>query len=141
MKLSQSEIIQVLRKRAGMTQGTFGARAFNTSYESGRTKVKNIELGKQQPTIADIKQMARVLQVDPELLIPGTFSTTNTEHRNVESGGVFSKKTLERYPDLDKYIDILDKAITLNDEELIAYISGKISALFASTPVEDAMNM
>jgi hypothetical protein len=46
-----------------MNQGSFGAKAFNTSFDSGRTKVKNIELGKQKPTRQDLENMARVLDV------------------------------------------------------------------------------
>ena len=63
MNLSQAEIIQVLRRRTNLNQGDFGARAFKTSYESGRTKIKNIELGKQVPTAEDLRKMARVLDV------------------------------------------------------------------------------
>ncbi len=122
MKLSQSEIVQILRKRAGMNQGNFGAKAFNTSYESGRTKVKNIELGKQRPTIADIKQMARVLEIDPNVLISDSFLTVKTENLNKESWGLLSQKILSRYPDLEKHLAIVHKAIELDDEELIAYI-------------------
>ncbi len=70
MELTTPEIIQLLRRRAQMNQGDFGAKAFGTSYESGRTKIKNIELGKQVPTEMDLKKMARVLGVKPVELRP-----------------------------------------------------------------------
>ena len=71
MEMTQPEIIQVLRRRIGLNQGDFGARAFNTSFESGRTKVKRIELGKQIPTRNDLKKMAKIFGVGMEMLTPG----------------------------------------------------------------------
>ena len=43
MELKQPEIIQILRRRCNLNQGALGAAAFDTSFESGRTKIKNIE--------------------------------------------------------------------------------------------------
>ncbi len=60
MELTTPEIIQLLRRRSQMNQGDFGAKSFGASYESGRTKIKNIELGKQVPTETDLKKMAVV---------------------------------------------------------------------------------
>ena len=41
IELTQGEMIQILRKRAGRNQGQLGAEAFNTTPDSGRTKIKN----------------------------------------------------------------------------------------------------
>jgi transcriptional regulator with XRE-family HTH domain len=68
MELTLPEKIQLLRKRMGLNQGQFGAKAFNTSVETGRTKIKNIELGKQKPTADDLAQMSKVLEVSPSTL-------------------------------------------------------------------------
>ena len=68
MELTLPEKIQLLRKRLGLNQGQFGAQAFDTSVETGRTKIKNIELGKQQPTSDELAQMAKVLEVSTSML-------------------------------------------------------------------------
>lgn len=68
MELTLPEKIQLLRKRLGLNQGQFGAQAFDTSVETGRTKIKNIELGKQQPTSDELAQMAKVLEVSTSTL-------------------------------------------------------------------------
>ena len=67
MNLTLPEKIQLLRKRMGLNQGQFGAKAFNMSVETGRTKIKNIELGKQKPTSEDLVQMAEALQ--PQVIL------------------------------------------------------------------------
>ena len=46
-----------------MNQGTLGATAFDTSFESGRTKIKNIELGRQKATQRDIENLVRALNL------------------------------------------------------------------------------
>ncbi|MGD9097312.1 MAG: helix-turn-helix transcriptional regulator, partial [Desulfobacterales bacterium] len=71
MELKQPEIIQILRRRCNLNQGALGAAAFDTSYESGRTKIKNIELGRQAPTPDDLEKMAVVLGVPVSELDPG----------------------------------------------------------------------
>ena len=70
MELMQPEIIQILRRRCNMNQGALGAAAFDTSLESGRTKIKNIELGRQIPTPSDLEKMAGVLGVPVAALDP-----------------------------------------------------------------------
>jgi len=74
MELTLSEKIQLLRKRLGLNQGQFGAKAFNTSVETGRTKVKNIELGKQKPTPEDLTQNVKGAGCAPILVPPGSIS-------------------------------------------------------------------
>jgi transcriptional regulator with XRE-family HTH domain len=134
MKLTQPEIIQVLRKRSQMNQGEFGSRAFNTSYESGRTKVKNIELGKQKPTAEDITNMARVLKIDPTNLLPETESDTSP------NGFTVTDATLALLPGLGDYLEMLDKAAQIGDEELINYICKRLSEMFNQTAFKKAMN-
>jgi transcriptional regulator with XRE-family HTH domain len=128
MELKQTEIIQILRRRAEMNQGTLGAKAFSTSYESGRTKIKNIELGKQIPTQADLKNMARVLGVRPTDLIPNSVASKPPSASSKE-GLMIYPKTLERIPGLGPYLDMLNKAVALNDSELMAYIGEKIASI------------
>mgnify|MGYP003573681361 CR=1 FL=1 len=142
MKLTQSEIIQVLRKRFNMNQGTFGAKAFNTSFESGRTKVKNIELGKQKPTRQDLENMARVLGVAIEELIPERSPTQFPGYNGHtmmprDDGGIhISRRVLDFFPDIEPYLDMLDKAATLNDHELINHLSERISEILRMQPVD-----
>ncbi len=124
MELTTPEIIQLLRRRAQMNQGDFGAKAFGTSYESGRTKIKNIELGKQTPTELDLKKMAKVLGVKPKELKPQKNLTPP------EKGMLIPQKTLNLFPGLEAYLDMLNKAVLLGDGDLIEYISEKISDLF-----------
>jgi transcriptional regulator with XRE-family HTH domain len=140
MKLTQPELIQVFRKRSQMNQGTFGSKAFDTSYESGRTKVKNIELGKQKPTEKDLKKMARVLGISPRDLVPESEIGEGGGHPRPE-GLYISRQTLAYFPGLDVYLDMIDKAVRIDDKELISYISGKISVLFQSGTGADAVNL
>ncbi len=128
MELAQPEIIQVLRKRADLNQGAFGAKAFNTTFESGRTKVKNIELGKQVPTRDDLKKMAKVLGVPLSTMTPGKKAKTRESPPPGE--GVFIvRKVLDLFSGLDVYLEILNKAVMLDDHELVRYISKKVSNL------------
>ena len=132
MELTQPEIIQILRRRADMNQGTFGAKAFDTSFESGRTKIKNIELGKQIPSEDDLKKMARVLEVSPETLKPkeGPQKPARQISTAVKEGMVIHKKTLLLVPDLGAYLDMFNKAVMLEDNELIRHIAEKLSDIF-----------
>ena len=132
MELTQPEIIQILRRRADMNQGSLGAKAFDTSFESGRTKIKNIELGKQIPTEDDLKKMARVLGVSPETLKPkeGPQEPARQISTVVKEGMVIHKKTLLLVPDLGAYLDMFNKAVMLEDSELIRHIAGKLSDIF-----------
>lgn len=129
MQLNQAEIIQVLRRRANMNQGDFGAKAFGTSFESGRTKVKNLELGKQQPTLEDIKSMARVLGVSPSDMRPADADNSGNGPRAVD-GALVKRQILDMFPGLEAYLDMLDKSIRIGDTELIGHIAEKIAAIF-----------
>jgi len=132
MNLTQPEIIQILRRRRELNQGTLGSRAFNTSFESGRTKIKNIELGRQQPTSSDLKKMAAVLEVPVSALIPaGSSQDQSTAPGQSAEGEVcLFAPVLAMFPGLAPYLEMLNKAVTLDDEELIDHISEKIAQLF-----------
>ncbi len=139
VELYQPEIIQILRRRADMNQGTFGAKAFDTSFESGRTKIKNIELGKQTPTTDDLKKMARVLGVSPEILKPkkSLSSLARQTSETAPEGIVIHKKIIALVPDLGVYIDMLNKAVMIEDKELLQHIAEKLSDIFSRISVAD----
>jgi transcriptional regulator with XRE-family HTH domain len=139
MDMTQPEIIQVLRRRTGLNQGTFGSRSFNTSFESGRTKVKKIELGKQIPTYEDLKKMAAVLGVSVGTLMPETEADAIKAAPAVD-GVVLSREVLALFPGLDTYVEMFNNAAKLGDEELIVYISEKIAGLLTTDRVEAAVN-
>lgn len=125
MDLKQAEIIQVLRRRSQINQGDFGAKAFSTSFESGRTKVKNIELGRQVPTYDDLKNMAEVLGLPVSELMPSTDTQPTADIHGVE----ISRTVLDRFPGLEDYLGMLEKAVKIDDSDLIGYITEKISSL------------
>ena len=139
MDLTQPEIIQILRRRVDMNQGTFGAKAFNTSFESGRTKIKNIELGKQTPTDGDLAKMARVLGVSVEVLRPEgkASNAVGIRQEKVSEGILIKKKTLTLVPGLGAYMDMLNKAVMLEDIELIQHLAEKLSDIFSQIVVRD----
>ncbi len=139
MDMTQPEIIQVLRRRTGLNQGKFGARSFDTSFESGRTKIKKIELGKQIPTYADLKKMATVLGVNVGILMPETETETLKEAPAVD-GVVLSRECLDLFPGLDTYIEMFNNAAKLGDEELIFYISDKIAAVLTADGAAAVVN-
>ena len=128
VELAQAEIIQIFRKRSGISQGDFGSRAFDTSYESGRTKMKNIELGRQIPKAADLKKMAALLKVPVSDLMPGTQPAGNGRRTSMPKV-VLSKNVISRFPGLDAYIDMLNNAARVNDSELLECLCDKIAGL------------
>jgi transcriptional regulator with XRE-family HTH domain len=133
MELTQTEIIQILRKRAGLNQAELGSRAFDTNPDSGRTKIKNIELGKQTPTDEDLERIALCLDVPVETLRPSSVSIT-TNSRVLADGVLISPKILNMFPDLADYLEMLEKATRIDDVDLIKYISHKISDTLREGP-------
>ena len=133
MKLKQPEIIQILRRRRNMNQGALGAAAFDTSPESGRTKIKNIELGRQTPTPDDLQKMAAVLGVTVSDLEPAPNGGRPIEPfgGEPEGGIVIHRRVLDRLSGADAYIEMLNKAVRLDDRELIGHIADKLAGLFA----------
>lgn len=132
MELRQPEIIQILRRRCNMNQGALGAAAFDTSFESGRTKIKNIELGRQVPTPDDLEKMAAVLGVSVSELDPAHAAARPADRTGDGDGGVVVQRhVLERLPGADVYIEMLNKAVRLDDRELIGHIADKLAGLFA----------
>ncbi|BBO78626.1 hypothetical protein DSCW_60430 [Desulfosarcina widdelii] len=140
MNLTLPEKIQLLRKRMGLNQGQFGAKAFNLSEETGRTKIKNIELGKQKPTADDLVQMARALNV-PESVLGQVSSTGQSEQGTSLSQGLFvDQAVLDRFHQLKDYLEMLNRAVSIDDEELIEYIAGKLSDVFTYSGQLKAIN-
>ena len=133
MQLTQNEIIQILRKRAGLNQAELGSRAFNTTVKSGRTKIKNIELGKQHVSIEDLKCIARVMGVPLEQLqpLPGKKNLDSTPEK---MGILISQKVAAMFPDLREYLDMLEKASMISDSGLIVYLSNKIADIWQNGP-------
>ena len=129
VQLAQAEIIQIYRRRSGINQGDFGSRAFNTSYESGRTKMKNIELGRKIPTPTDLKNIAAVLDVSVSDLIPRRLPAAGEAQKMAASRTFFSQAVLNRFPGLDAYVDMLNKAVRVDDSELLAYLCSRIASL------------
>lgn len=134
VELTQGEIIQIFRKRAGINQGELGAQAFNTTPDSGRTKVKNIELDKQKPTIDDLKAIADALHLHlSELLFYQEIGPDSATAQKQE--GVFvHQRIFSRFPGLEECLSILNKALILNDKELIAYVAKKTAGLLLQEP-------
>ncbi|WP_419656269.1 uncharacterized protein Dvar_53720 [Desulfosarcina variabilis str. Montpellier] len=130
MELTIPEKIQLLRKRMGMNQGQFGAKAFNTSEDAGRTKIKNIELGKQKPTGDDLIQISKVLNVPASIFDPASGESTMSQKPS-EQGIMVDQAVLDRFHQLGPYLEMLNRAITIKDEELIEHIAGKLSDVFA----------
>lgn len=139
MELTLPEKIQLLRKRLGMNQGQFGAQAFDTSVETGRTKIKNIELGKQQPTSDELTQMAKVLEVSTSMLRP---RQSNDSFFQVPSrqGVLVDQAVLDRFEQLGPYLEMLNRAVFINDEELIEHIAGKLTGVLVLSGNLKAIN-
>jgi transcriptional regulator with XRE-family HTH domain len=133
MQLTQSELIQIFRKRAGLNQAELGSKAFNTNINSGRTKIKNIELGKQRVTGEDLKRIAQCLKVPLQQLQPSTEMKGRPATQSI-NGILISQKMLDLFPDLGEYFDMIEKACVINDIELITYLSDKLSEIFRAGP-------
>ena len=124
MKLTQPEIIQILRKRAGFNQAELGSRAFETTPNSGRTKIKNIELGRQLATDDDLKRIADCLDVPVERLQPKLEEKEALTGKKV----LISQKFVDMFPDFCNYLEMLEKAAEIEDPELIRYLAKRIAA-------------
>ena len=129
MRLTQSEIIQILRKRAGLNQAELGSRAFKTTLDSGRTKIKNIELGKQRISDDDLKRIAEGLDVPLEKLQTPPENQKPTETL-LKNGIQISQKVVDMFPDLREYLEMLENASRIDDLDLIAYLSQKIADIW-----------
>ena len=129
VELTQGEIIQIFRKRAGINQGQLGAEAFNTTEDSGRTKIKNIELNKQRPTLDDLKAIADSLGLPlPDLLSYTSERPVFTAPESAE--GIFvHQRIFDHYKGLEECLSILNKALILDDKELIAYVAKKAAGI------------
>ena len=130
MQLTQSEIIQILRRRKELNQAELGVTAFGLRPDSARTKIKNIELGRQQPTAEETAKLALALDVESSALAPAATQPDNTSHTSQGTCGM-SPDALKIFPGLTEYIEMLNNAVRIGDQDLVGYIAGKLSALFA----------
>jgi transcriptional regulator with XRE-family HTH domain len=139
VELTLPETIQLLRKRLGLNQGQFGSKAFNTSEEAGRTKIKNIELGKQKPTPDDLKQMARVLDIPSSTFdqVPAAKVVGKAPPRE---GVLVDQAVLDRFHQLGPYLEMLNRAVLIKDEELIGHIAGKLADILTISSHLKAIN-
>ncbi len=133
MRLIQSEIIQILRKRAGFNQAELGSRAFDTTFDSGRTKIKNIELGKQRVNDDDLKRIAECLDVPLEQLQPPPENKKMTSAQ-FKDGILISQKVVDMFPDVREYLEMLEKASRIDDLDLIEYLSKRIADIWRDGP-------
>ena len=137
MRLTQPEMIQILRKRAGFNQAELGSRAFDTTFDSGRTKIKNIELENQRPTDDDLKRIAECLDVPVEQLQP-TATGRESSFGNGQDGIRISQKVVDMFPDLGEYLVMIEKAAMIDDSDLIEYLSERIAAILKEGPSADS---
>jgi len=105
--------------------------------DSGRTKIKNIELGRQRATEDDLRRIAECLEVPVEQLLSASDSKTRLSgDRPV--GVIIPQKVIDMFPGLGNYLEMLDNAAGLEDVELIDYLTGKIGEILRGGPVADA---
>jgi transcriptional regulator with XRE-family HTH domain len=130
MQLTQPEIIQILRRRRGLNQAELGVKAFGLSPDSARTKIKNIELGRQLPNDDDTQKLARALDVEIGVIAPSA-AATETGTCAADNACHMTPETLRLFPGLADYVDMLNNAVRIGDQDLIGYIAGKLSSLFA----------
>ena len=133
MRLTQPEMIQIMRKRAGLNQAELGSRAFDTTFDSGRTKIKNIELGIQKPTDDDLVRMAECLDVPVEQL-QLTPAGREPSSGNGQNGIRISQKVLDMFPDLGEYLVMIEKAAMIDDFDLIEYLAERIASILKEGP-------
>jgi len=129
-------MIQILRKRAGLNQGELGSRAFNTTIDSGRTKIKNIELGKQQASQDDLIQIAECLNVPLEQILTPQDLNQSFKKKDIQ-GILISKAVGDLFPGLGEYLEMLEKAAVINDFDLIEYLSNKIADIWRCGPIQE----
>ncbi len=130
MQLTQPEIIQILRRRKGLNQAELGVRAFGLSPDSARTKIKNIELGRQLPNSDDAAKLAKALDVEPDVIAPSSAAFEDRAS-SPDQACRMSPEPLQLFPGLTDYVEMLNNAVRIGDQDLIGYISGKLSSLFA----------
>ena len=134
IELTQGEIIQILRKRAGMNQGQLGAEAFNTTPASGRTKIKNIELDKQKPTLDDLKAIAASLNLSLSELLFYQEERLGSVTAQKPEGIFVHQRIFNQFPGFEECLSILNKALILQDKELIVYVAKKTAGLLLQEP-------
>jgi transcriptional regulator with XRE-family HTH domain len=130
MELTQPEIIQLLRRRKGLNQAELGVQAFGLTPYSARTKIKNIELGRQIPTVEDAQKLALALDVQLSDIQPSTTPDAAAPQQS-QDNCCMTAETLQLFPGFADYAQMLNNAVRIGDQDLISYIAGKLSELFA----------
>jgi transcriptional regulator with XRE-family HTH domain len=143
MELTQAEIIQILRKRSGLNQGELGVKAFKMTFESGRTKIKNLELGKQKPSKADLVQIADALGVSMQDIEVGSRlgKSKGAPDPMTVKGVWLNRRVVEYFPGIDAYLEMLNKALNIQDAELIGHIAERIAERLHSQKAAVAVNV
>jgi transcriptional regulator with XRE-family HTH domain len=130
MQLTQPEIIQILRRRKGLNQAELGVKAFGLSPDSARTKIKNIELGRQLPSTKDAEMLALALDVELAV-IALSAAAVDKNTQAADNACRMTPETLKLFPGLTDYVEMLNNAVRIGDQDLIGYLAGKLSSLFA----------
>ncbi len=128
MQLTLPEIIQLLRRRKGLNQADLGVQAFGLAPDSARTKIKNIELGRQRLSSDDTRKLALALDVQPEEIAPA--EADGPQAKTNGTGCLLTHETLQLFPGLEEYVEMLNNAVRIGDHDLIGYIAGRLSNLF-----------
>jgi transcriptional regulator with XRE-family HTH domain len=134
VELTQGEIIQILRKRSGINQGQLGTDAFNTTPDSGRTKIKNIELDKQKPKLNALKAITDSLHLPLSDILFFQDESPGSAAAQTSEGIFIHLRILSQFPGLEECLSILNKALILKDKELISYVAKKTAGLLLQEP-------
>lgn len=140
MQLTLPETIQVLRRRNGLNQAELGAKAFGLNPNTARTKIKNIELGLQLPSAAELEKLADALGVAADDFFaqaPSIGDKSSSQARDCS----FTPETVQLFPGITEYVDMLNNALRLGDQDLIGYLAGKLSTLFADNYKNNASGL
>ena len=129
MQLTQPEIIQLLRRRKGLNQAELGVQAFGLTAYSARTKIKNIELGRQVPTTEEARKLAAALDVQLSDIDPPATASASAPKVSKDNC-LFTPETLQLFPGLAEYAQMMNNAVRIGDQDLIHYLAGKLSEVF-----------
>ena len=130
MILRQHEIIRLFRRRAKLSQEKMGIKAFNKGVEHGRSKISHIESGRLKPSSADLRDIARVLEVRLYELMPD-----QTQYQKTFSGDekteCWKTAVLDCLAEVESYLALLNHAISLNDLASLQLTATRLSHMFA----------
>lgn len=108
------EIIRARREAIGMSRPYLAVKVFpGMSQVSAESKMRRIELG-QIPKVHEITKIAEVLEMTPE-----DITDAEVKLDRVRSGFTVSGKTLQRFPNLENILSVLNNAVEMEDNDLI----------------------